>query len=532
LPISQLTAAALERARARASDFQSAGFWTKDPIDLVADAAHRFGNQIAVTTRTDEMTYEQLDASVSYAAGRLIDRGVQSNEPVLIIVGNSLESLIAIHAVLRIGGLALLVTASAGEAHVKDVIGQTSPRLATASTAWMAEHASVSSLPVEWVTLERSEAVNSDTPVGRPSDPDRPALVIFTSGTTSRPKGVIHSLNTMGSASRNYIEAASLTERERLFLVSPMASVTGVLQAITVPPMLGARVVLEDKWSPARSFELLLATDGTFFGGTDLLLNELLDEAERRGHSSVSIRSVFLGGAMLDQRILQRVEEQFHIVVMPAYGSSEAPISTAGMRHETPDVRLADDGRPLTGVDIRIGSSTDARECCISGPHLFLGYTDEEDDAMAFDSSDTEEDWFATGDLATMDGGRLKIIGRIKDIVIRKGMKIPIAEVEGMMLSLPGVRQAAGFGVADLETGEHLAMAVRMSSGSRFDFEDTCARLLSEGLAKWKLPEDVVVWDEAFPETVTGKVQRARLAEMSTEMPRFLVDRLRGSDAH
>jgi acyl-CoA synthetase (AMP-forming)/AMP-acid ligase II len=531
LQTSRLTAKARARAEARAPDFRSTGHWTIGPIDLVADAARWYGPRTAVTTRTEEMTYEQLDASVSHAAKRLVDSEVETGEPILIIVENALDSLIAIHATLRINGLALLVTASAGEAHVKDVVGQTSPRIAIASEAWLARHASVASLPVEWLSLERAETAGSEVPLRRPTDPDRPALVIFTSGTTSRPKGVIHSLNTMRSASRNYIEAAALTKDERLYLVSPMASVTGVLQAITVPPLLGAQVILEDKWDPSGSFDLLLATGGTFFGGTDLLLNDLLDEAERRRQTSITIRSVFLGGAMLNQRILQRVENQFQIVVMPAYGSSEAPISTSGTRHETQDVRLGDDGRPLSGVELRIGSATDARECCIGGPHLFLGYTDGEDDLVAFDTSDPERDWFATGDLATLDRGRLKITGRVKDIVIRKGMKIPIAEVEGMMASLPGIRQAAGFGVKDEETGEHLAMAVRIRPGNEFSFEDMCHKLLSDGLAKWKLPEDIVVWHEAFPETATGKVQRARLAEMSSKMPHFLVARLRESDA-
>jgi acyl-CoA synthetase (AMP-forming)/AMP-acid ligase II len=532
VPTPQLTVRAQARAEARAPDFRSAGFWTTDLIDLVADAARNYGEQTAVTTRTEHMTYAQLDAAVSQAASQLTDSGVRLDDPVMILVGNTLDSLIAIHAVLRIGGLALLVTASAGQAHVEDVVKQATPRIAIATADWITEQAFVASLPVEWLTLEWEDELASEPPLQVSADPDRPALVIFTSGTTSRPKGVIHSLNTMLAASRNYIEAASLTDAERLFLVSPMASVTGVLQAITVPPLLGARVILEDRWNSAQSFDLLLAAGGTFFGGTDLLLNDLLDEAERRGQRSVTIRSVFLGGSMLDPRILQRVEEEFQIVVMPAYGSSEAPISTSGMRRESREVRLGDDGRALRGVDVRIGSAADARECCIGGPHLFLGYTDGEDDQAAFEVSEDGRDWFATGDLATLDAGRLKIVGRIKDIVIRKGMKIPIAEVEGMMTSFPGIRQAAGFAVADQETGEHLAVAVRMSEGSQFSIEDICERLLSEGLAKWKLPEDVALWDTAFPETSTGKVQRTRLAELSSKMPRILVARLQESNDH
>jgi acyl-CoA synthetase (AMP-forming)/AMP-acid ligase II len=528
LPPSQLTARARKRADARAPAFRSAGFWTTDPVDLLADAARNYGERAAVATRTDNVNYAELDAAVTRNAAQMVAAGIQPDEPILIVVENTLDSLIAIHAVFRSGGLALLMTASAGVAHLRDVVQQTSPRFGVASSEWRTEHLSLASDPVEWLRLSRDEAVASDTPEYRAADPDRPALVIFTSGTTSKPKGVIHSLNTIRTASRNYIEAASLTGDDRLFLVSPMASVTGVLQAITVPPLLGAQVVLEQKWHPARSYDFLLASRGTFFGGTDLLLNELLNEAEARGHSQVPIRSVFLGGAMLDPQILMRIEEQFGITVMPAYGSSEAPISTSGMRDEPRAVRLADDGRPLSGVDIKIGSVTDGQECCIGGPHLFLGYADAEDDEVAFENSREAygSDWFATGDLASFDEGRLNIVGRIKDIVVRKGMKIPIAEVEAMMASIPEVRQAAGFSVADPETGEHLAIAIRLAAGSEFTFENSCAILLRNGLAKWKLPEEIVIWEKAFPETATGKVQRTQLAEMSLKMHRQVAPRI------
>ena len=132
-----------------------------------------------------------------------------------------------------------------------------------------------------------------------------------------------------------------------------------------------------------------------------------------------------------------------------------------GRAHEPESVRLADDGRPLRGVEVRIGSRVDPAECCIGGAHLFLGYVDRDDDAAAF-----EDDWFRTGDLAEMRDGRLKISGRIKDIVIRNGLNIPIAEVDGMVAALPGIVQCAGYGVADGTTGERLAMAVRPQPGA------------------------------------------------------------------
>ena len=307
-----------------------------------------------------------------------------------------------------------------------------------------------------------------------------------------------------------------------------MASVTGVLQAVSVPPLVGAAVLLEDRWSPAASLNGSFELQATFFGGPDVLLDQLLDEATRRGIVSVPIASVFLGGAALDPHILQRVESEFGIVVMPAYGSSEAPISTSGTRDEPADVRLSNDGRPLQGVEIRIGSHHHPGECCISGPHLFLGYFDPEDDAGAFEPDDDRE-WYLTGDVGQLQEGRLKIVGRIKDLVIRKGQNISPVEVESAVGAIAGIEQAACFGVPDPETGERLVVAVRTADGTLPPLETLTNCLVNAGLPKWKLPEEVVLWDEPFPETGTGRSsvrhwRRARLVGRAAPLSDYAGD--------
>ena len=254
-------------------------------------------------------------------------------------------------------------------------------------------------------------------------------------------------------------------------MISPLASVTGMLQAITIAPTLGGQATLESRFDDVATFDLLIETGGTFFGGPDLLLDRVLDEADRRGVTQVPLTTVYLGGSMLDPRILARAEHEFGIVVLRAYGSSEAPVSTSGARDESESVRLGDDGRPLRGVEVRIGSQVDPAECCIGGAHLFLGYVDADDDAGAFDDGGGDDDWFRTGDLAELRDGRLRITGRIKDIVIRNGLNIPIAEVDGLVAALPGVVHCAGYGVTDDATGERLVMAVRLRPGADLPFD-------------------------------------------------------------
>jgi acyl-CoA synthetase (AMP-forming)/AMP-acid ligase II len=517
-----LTDRALARVIERRAEYGVAGLWSAEPHDLLAAAALRSPAAVALADRSGRLTFAELDAAVDRAVGGLVARGVAVGDPVLVVVENDGDSVVAIHAALRVGALTMVAPLSAGRAQLADITAHTTPTLAVGPEPLVGSGGAAGAPWCSARSLGEGDpglAVRSDRPA------DEPSLVIFTSGTTSRPKGVVHSISTLQVASRNYIDCAELTSEDRLFVVSPLASVTGILQAITVTPLIDAQVILESKWDPATTCDLLLETKGTFFGGPDLLLDKLLDEVEARGLTETTIGAVYLGGTMLDQRILDRAEREFGIVVMRAYGSSEAPISTAGARGAPREDRLADDGAPLAHVQVRSGSAADPTECCIRGPHLFLGYVHDDDDAHAF-----EDDWFCTGDVADLTGGRVKIVGRIRDIVIRKGMKVPISEVEGFFNALPGVLRSAGYSVPDPDTGERLAMAVLLEDGAAADalgdLTSVGASLVAAGLAKWKLPEELVIWDEDFPQNASGKVVRTDLADAAADRPRVLAPRL------
>jgi acyl-CoA synthetase (AMP-forming)/AMP-acid ligase II len=207
--------------------------------------------------------------------------------------------------------------------------------------------------------------------------------------------------------------------------------------------------------------------------------------------------------------------------VMRAYGSSEVPISTSGLRTEGRAVRHADDGVALADVEIRVGSKGDATECCIAGPHTFLGYTDADDDADAFDG-----DWFRTGDVAELVEGRIRIVGRLKDIVIRNGLKIPVAEVEDAVGQIAGVRECAAYPVGDATTGERLAVALLLDAGVGLSVADVADALVAAGLPKYKLPEELVFWNQPLPVNANGKVARNTLHARSQGLPRALADRL------
>ena len=348
-----------------------------------------------------------------------------------------------------------------------------------------------------------------------PRDPDEPSVVIFTSGTTSRPKGVVHSLNTMLVATRNFIEPACLTAADNIFMISPLASVTGMLQAITVAPTLGAQVTIESRFDDVATFDFLVETGGTFFGGPDLLLDRVLDQASARGVTDVPITIVYLGGSMLDPRILARAEHDFGIVVLRAYGSSEAPVSTSGARDEPEAVRLADDGRPLRGVEVRIGSRVDPAECCIGGAHLFLGLRRSRRRRrrvrrrLVPHRRPRRAARRSAEDLRPHQGHRDPQRVEHPDRRGRRhGRARCRASRSARATASPTTRPASGW-----------RWPSASQPGAALTFDAMVDGLVAAGAAKWKIPEELVVWDEPFPETASGKVQRNLLEERGAGRP-------------
>ena len=524
-----LTDWARPRVARLAPGYRARGLWGTEPVDLIDQAAVRHAERVALIDPSGSLTYAELDRAAMAAAAELVALGIEPGASVLIVMANDIASAVAFHGARRAGAVMVVLQATASALEVADAATRLGVRLAVAPEEQIAVLELASPSAISWIPatqLQHLTGSRRDSSVPGARDPDDPLIVMFTSGTTSRPKAVVHTTNTLLVAARNLAGAIQLTEGDGFFLVSPLSSITGVLQALFIAPMVGVRAVLERRFDDRASFDRLLTSGATFYGGPDVVLGRLLAEADRRGQRKLPVSAAVFGGTMLDERVLARAENDFGIRIMRSYGSSEAPVISATRRDEPAATRTADDGPPLEGVEVRIGSKSDPSEFCVRGAHLFVGYVDDVDNEAAF-----EDEWFCTGDLATLEAGRLRVIGRIKDIVIRNGLKISPARVEALASELPGVEQCVAYGVPDDATGEHLSLAVRHGPGARPSFESLTRALAEAGLARWMLPEEVVVWEREFPTTATGKVKRNAVAEGASRMQRLLAPRLRDTDS-
>ncbi len=483
----------------RAAQYREQGYW------LTARAAadyHRHlaggGDRVALIDAESVWNYQQLAAAVGAVRGALATAGVRPGDAVLVIAPLRNGAAAAYLAALYSGAVAVLLDRRCGPADIDNACAAAAPTVTLAFTADVDELALAERCPV--LDLERVLAQPSNVPVAGTEllDPDAPALVVFTSGTTSTPKGVMHTLNSLRCGIANMTAALRVTGDDAFFLPSPLASITGVLQLHTALAAHG-RVLLEDRFHPQSSLAAVLRHGATIFGGVPIIAEELFTEADRQGLATLPLRCIAVGGSMIGDQVIERAR-RIGINPVRIYGSSEAPMSTATALGA--DAASADDGSPLPGVAVELDQNG---ELLVRGPHQFHGYLDDEHNESGFCG-----EWVRTGDRAQLIDGQVRITGRLKDIAVRKGMKISLAEID---LAAAGLGDCGAYTVPDPDTGERVELAIHAPDDSDLTYTRVVAHLTTTGLAKWKLPEQILLWRHPLPRTETGKVIRARLRE-------------------
>ncbi len=497
------------------------GLWGGQGLrDGLEAAASRDPQRVAVGDGTTTWTYAELVAVVERAVGCLRGHGCGPGTAVLVIAPLSAPAVAVYHAVLRCGGIAVMVDRRSGRADVVNAVEATGAELVVA-TPDSAQRLGVGELDVPTISFEHILECTTPSTGWEERDPALPAAIVFTSGTTSRPKGVVHSLDTLRAGARNLADIVELTERDTAFLSTPLASITGLVQTHLTTDR-GAGLLLEDRFDAPASLARVRAEGVTVLGGAPVIIEELFKQAEAEGLQELPLRTMALGGAMIPRDVLELAVDRYGIRPVRAYGSSEVPVSTGTLPSDEGEGRIADDGACARGTEVRILGEQPG-ELLLRGPMRMLGYLDEGDNAEAF----TAGGWYRTGDLGRFEDGRLTVTGRLKEIVSRKGLKISLTEIDDVARRLPGAEEVAAFGVPDDETGERLALAVVARDPDAVTFEGVTGWLLDAGLAKWKLPEQVVVWDGPLPRTESGKVQRRMLADGTTGRRMHLAARLR-----
>jgi cyclohexanecarboxylate-CoA ligase len=341
---------------------------------------------------------------------------------------------------------------------------------------------------------------------------DDPHWIYFTSGTTGRPKGVLHSDATLLSASRGYVAHIGLGShpQEMGTIAFPIAHVGGIVYLAAA--LLGDFPVLLVPKVSADELPRLLSAHRVTVTGASTAFYQMLVSAQMSvptGELAMpSLRMLIGGGAACPPEVHRQVRDQLQVPVVHAYGMTEAPMICVSEATDTDEQLANSAGRPIPGSEVRIAASGEIE---VRGANLAPGYMD----AGQWDRAVTPDGWFRSGDRGHLrPDGRIVVTGRAKDLIIRKGENIAPDEIESELLAHPLVDEIAVLGQPDELRGELVCAVVRRSPRHRdVTLAELCTFLDQRGLMKQKWPERLILVDE-FPLTGLGKVAKAELAQL------------------
>ena len=538
-----MTAQAFDPA-AHARAMRAAGFWLDRTVDeFLVEAVRRTPDKPAlVAYRADRaeptrLSYRELADKVALAAGGLRALGVGPGDIVALQVPNWWEFVVTSLACGRIGAVVNPLMPIFRERELEFMLGFAEAKVLVVPAMFRGfDHAAMAeSLKRSLPKLQHVVVVDGDGPNafdrvllqgGERVEPAASretsalasgdlAVMMFTSGTTGSPKGVMHTCNTLLACNKALSGRFGLTADDVLLACSPVGHMTGYAAVMILGIYLGSTVVLQDIWEAKRGVTLMAAEGVTYTAASSPFLSDICNAVAEGAPRPTRLRSFLCGGAPIPPVLIDRAASELDLKVCSLWGMTESLSSTLTEPSRAAEKSSKTDGRALEGVDVRIvdfdGKPLPAGETgrlMVRGAQMSLGYY-KRPDLATYDA----EGWFDTGDLAYMDDeGYIRINGRTKDVLIRGGENVPVVEIEALLYKHPAVATAAIVGYPDDRLGERACAFVELRPGATLDLAAVQAYMAECKVAKQYWPERVEVVP-AVPRTPSGKIQKFILRE-------------------
>jgi acyl-CoA synthetase (AMP-forming)/AMP-acid ligase II len=514
--------------------YRAEGWWTDSTLGtLVEDGLRRLRDEafaVHSKVRPWRGTLGVLDRAARAFASSLRTLGVGAGDIVVFQLPNWVEAAITFWGCAYAGAVVVPVVHFYGPKEVDYILRVTEPKVLITADQFGHQDYLASYEALLGGHAVPSWYVAGDTdPAARPAgcapfaalldadpvrvpvavDPDEPAIIAFTSGTTRDPKGVIHSHRTIGFEARQLNTMTPLGGPPPI-TGAPLGHFIGMLNALLISLLRAQPVNVLDVWDPGEVLRLMRHEGLGLSGGSTYFLTSVLDHPDFTADDIASMPYAGIGGSTVPVAVTERAT-RLGIKVFRSYGSTEQPSITGSYIDEPEIKRLTTDGHALPGVELHLDGDG---EIISRGPELFLGYTDPELTAKVVDA----DGWYHTGDIGVLDDdGYLTITDRVSDIIIRGGENISAQEVEELLLGLDAIAEASVVAAPDDRLGEHAAAIVRVRDGAAPPtLSDVRDHLAAAGLARQKWPEELHAVDE-FPRTPSGKVQKFRLRQQLRE---------------
>jgi long-chain acyl-CoA synthetase len=485
---------------------------------LQASAADR-PDKVAVRLNERALTYAELDRAARGVAASLRARGLEPGTTVAIMVPNVPEFTIAYFGVLYAGGAVVPLNVLLSAPEVAYHIGDAHARLLIAHPLFRApaeKGAAEAGVPVVWSDGDGPDtvaALAAAAPVSglHPSDPDDTAVILYTSGTTGKPKGAeLSHANLLVNCSVVVPRLVPVGPDDVALATLPLFHSFGQTCIQNATISMGGSFTLLPRFGPEEAAAIVARDRVTLFAGVPTMYFALLHHPGKVDFSSV--KWCLSGGAPMPVEVMRAFEEKFGVEILEGYGLSEtSPVASFNMLGRPR--RPGSIGYPVWGVELQIQDAEgrpvpdgERGEICIRGHNVMKGYLGRPDAT----AETMRGGWFHSGDVGIRDGdGSLRIVDRVKDMIIRGGFNVYPREVEEVLYGHPVVAEAAVIGIDHASHGEEVKAVVALKPGQSVTSEELIA-FCRERLAAYKYPR-VVEFVDALPKGPTGKILKREL---------------------
>jgi HIP---CoA ligase len=472
--------------------------WQTIP-EMVLSAADRFGDAEAVVDGPLRLTFTQLVEQIRRAAGAFAGLGIGKGERVAVWAPNSAEWIIAAFGLLTAGGVLVPVNTRFKTEEAGDIIARSGAKAVLVQKGFLdQDYTAPAGTPV--IDL-KSDFLSSGSPFERAVSGDDISDIIFTSGTTGRPKGAMMNHRQTLRMYEEWATLADLREGDRYLQINPYFHTFGLKAGLITSFLRGATMLPVAVFDVDTAVDLIAREGITMLPGPPTLYHSLLTVGDKSKLST--LRAGVTGAADIPVELVRRIHDELPFqTLMTGYGLTEAGNVTLSLPGDSFEDVATTAGVPCEGVEVRIA---DDGEVLARGYGVMQGYLD---DAAATAQAIDADGWLHTGDLGKFtDTGRLRIVGRKKDMFIVGGFNAYPAEIEGFLMEHPAVAQAAVVGVPDDRLGQvGKAFVVAETAVSEHDLIGWCR----DRMAGFKVPRSIEFRD-TLPLNATGKVMKDQL---------------------
>jgi len=486
---------------------------------LLTESSARVPDNVAVRLAGIELTYAELDERSARLATLLSERGLSPGDRVGVMLPNVPEFPIAYYGVLRAGGIVVPMNVLLKQREIAFYLGDSGAELLLAWHGFAAEAAAgAAEAGAELIEVEPAAFAalldgHEPTPGLTATDDGDTAVILYTSGTTGKPKGAeLTHANLHRNADVSCRTTCEISAGDVVLGALPLFHSFGQTVSMNASLMAGATLTLVPKFDPAEALETMQRDGVTHFYGVPTMYGALLHHPGREDYDTSTLRTCITGGASMPVEVLRGFEDAFDAIVLEGYGLSEtSPVACSN--HPDRERRPGSIGTPLEGVEMRVVDEHDepvaqgeVGEIVIRGHNIMKGYwqrPDATEEAM-------RGGWFHSGDMARIDeDGYFHIVDRKKDLIIRGGYNVFPREVEEVLYEHPKIREAAVVGIPHTELGEEVGAAVVVHDGEELEAEEVSA-YVKERIAAYKYPRHVWFLEE-LPKGPTGKILKREI---------------------